>query len=174
MGLGQKLQYSRLVLVIIGSALLAALVVSIITDRGYWQKTRFRKSDVQSAIVIKKPILSPFKSDIKSATVIREGIWTPFKKIQTDSIPALDTIWGIRLHFNLESDDTKIPLMIRTAAGANGKLATKVVGSSGIINQPISEKQTFYVSVSHPSIRYQIKVLGYIEKPQSSVLKKLP
>ena len=174
MGLGQKLQYSRSVLLIIGSALVAALVVSIITDRGYWEKTRPRKSDVQSATVIKKPILSPFKPGVKNTTVIRKGIWTPFKKVQANSIPPLDTIWGIRLHFNLESDDTRIPLMIRTAASANGKLSTKVVGSSGIINQPINEKQAFYVSVSHPSIKYRIKVLGYIEKPKSGVLKKLP
>ena len=167
MGLGQKLQYGRFVLVIIGSALVAALVVSIITDRGYWQKTRPRKSDVQSATVIKKPILSPFKPDIKSATVIRKGIWTPFKKVQANSIPPLDKIYAIQLHFKLESDDTTIPLMIRTAAGANGKLASKVVGSSGIINQLITEKQTFYVSVSHPSIKYRIKVLGHIKTPSS-------
>jgi hypothetical protein len=174
MGLREKLRYSRFVLVIIGAALVAALVVSIITDRGYWGTIKSLKSDVKSTTVIRKPILSPFKPGIKSATVIRKGIWTPFKKVQANSIPPLDTIWGVRLHFNLQSDDTRIPLMIRTAAGANGKLATKVVGSSGVINQPISEKQTFYVSVSHPSIKYRIKVLGYIEKPQSSVLKRLP
>lgn len=174
MGFREKLGQSRYVLAIIGTALVVAFVAIILTDKGYRQAIKSIKSDVKSATVIKKPTLSPFKPDIKSATVIRKGIWTPFKKVQANSIPPLDKIWGIRLHFNLESDDTKIPLMIRTAASANGKLSTKVVGSSGIINQPINEKQTFYVSVSHPSIKYRIKVLGYIEKPQSGVLKKLP
>jgi hypothetical protein len=156
MGFGEKLQYSRFVLAIIGTGLAVALVVSILTDKGYW-----------------KTVESP-KSDVKSATVIQKRIWTPFKKVQANSIPPLDTIYAIQLHFKLESDDTTIPLMIRTAARANGKLASKVVGSSGIINQLITEKQTFYVSVSHPSIKYRIKVLGYIEKPQSNVLKRLP
>jgi hypothetical protein len=173
-GFREELQYSNFVLAIIGTALVVLLVASIITDRGYWETMQSLKSDVKSAVVIRKNILSPFKPSIKNTTVIRKGTWTPFKKVQANSIPALDTIWGIRLHFNLESDDTTIPLMIRTVASANGKLSTKVVGSSGIINHPINERQTFYVSVSHPSIKYRIKVLGYIEKPQSGVLKKLP
>jgi hypothetical protein len=159
---------------IIGTALMVAFVAIILTDNGYRQTIKSLKSDVKSTTVIKKPILSPFERNDKSATVVKKRIWTPFKKVQAKSIPPLDTIWGIRLHFDLESDDTTIPLMIRTAASTNGKLSTKVVGSSGIINQPINEKQTFYVSLSHPSIKYRIKVLGYIEKPQSSVLKRSP
>jgi hypothetical protein len=150
MGFGEKLQYSSFVWGIIGTALVVlsivvALVASTLTDKGYWE-------------TIKSP-----KSDVKSATVIKKRIWTPFKKVQANSIPPLDTIRAIKLQFNLECDDTTIPLMIRTAAGANGKLASTVAASSGVINQLITEKQTFYFSVSHPSIKARIKVLGYIK-----------
>jgi hypothetical protein len=172
MGFGEKLQYSSFVLAIIGTALLVALVVNILTDKGYWETRKSLKSDVKTAAVVEKPILTPFKSDVESATVIKKRIWTPFKKVQSNSIPPLDTIRAIKLHFNLESDDTTIPLMIRTAAGANGKLSTTVAGSSGVINQLITEKQTFYFSVSHPSIKAQIQVLGHIKTRPSANLQK--
>jgi SOS-response transcriptional repressor LexA len=167
MGLREKLKYSSFVSAIIGTALVVALVVSLLSDKGVWESTKSLKSDVESATAIKKPILTPFKSDVKSPIVVKKRIWTPYKKIQSNSIPPLETIWAIKLHFNLESDDTTIPLMIRTAAGANGKLASTVAGSSGVINQLITEKQTFYFSVSHPSIKARIKVLGYIKNPKT-------
>jgi hypothetical protein len=138
MGLGGKLKYSSFVLAIIGTALVVALVVRLLSDKGVWETTKLLKSDVKTATAIKKPILTPFKSDVKSPTVIKKRIWTPFKKVQSNSIPPLDTVRAIKLQFNLESDDTTIPLMIRTAAGANGKLASTVVGSSGVINQLIT------------------------------------
>jgi hypothetical protein len=162
MGSRKKLQFSSSVLAIIGTALVlfsivVALLTSKLTDKGYWETTKSLKSDVKSAMVIKK------------------RIWTPFKKVQSNSISPLDTIRAIKLQFNLECDDPTIPLMIRTAAGANGKLASTVASSSGVINQLITEKQTFYVSVSHPSIKYRVKVLDSIKtRPSASLQKRLP
>jgi SOS-response transcriptional repressor LexA len=125
-----------------------------LTDKGYWETIKSLKSDVKTTT-----------QRVKITTQTKEPTWTPFKKVQSNSIPPLDTTRAIKLQFNLECDDTRIPLMIRTAAGANGKLSTTVAGSSGVINQLITEKQTFYVSVSHPSIKTRIQVLGYIKTP---------
>lgn len=54
-----------------------------------------------------------------------------------------------------------MPLLIRIASQQDGAVSQELSGPSGVVEQMITEKQTFYVSFSHPKVRYEIGVLGY-------------
>jgi hypothetical protein len=66
-----------------------------------------------------------------------------------------------RLQFRLWSNDNTAPLMRRVASTADGHVVSEVTGPSGVVEQMMIERQTFYVSFSDPRIRYEVSVLGY-------------
>ena len=51
--------------------------------------------------------------------------------------------------------------MIRIASEQKGTMVQELSGPSGVAEQRIIEPQTFYVSLSHPRIQYEIGVLGF-------------
>ena len=86
--------------------------------------------------------------------------WTQFIRVNaTESIPPNASF--ARIQYKLSSDDANVPLMIGVASEQDGKFAQELSGPSGVVEQMITEKQAFYVSFSHPRVRYEIGVLGY-------------
>jgi hypothetical protein len=87
-------------------------------------------------------------------------MWTPFEKVE--AIAGISPIASFALiQFRLWNEDITIPLMIRTAAYQDGEIMNEVAGPSGVINQMLAEPCTFYVSLSHPTIKYQISISGF-------------
>ncbi len=66
-----------------------------------------------------------------------------------------------KIQYKLWSDDQSVPLMIRIASEQKGTMMQELSGPSGVAEQRITEPQTFYVSLSHPRIQYEIGVLGF-------------
>jgi hypothetical protein len=69
-----------------------------------------------------------------------------------------------RIQYKLWSNDHKVPLMIRIASEQDGTMVQELSGPSGVVEQRITEPQTFYVSLSHARIQYEIGVLGFTFK----------
>jgi hypothetical protein len=113
-----------------------------ISDKGYLETIRLLKTHVETARKRQEPV------------------WTPFKRIEAIEGISPMAIYAI-IQFRLWSDDNTIPLMIRIASVQNGKLMSEVAGPSGIVNQMLTEPCTFYISLSHPTIKYQISISGY-------------
>ncbi len=89
--------------------------------------------------------------------------WTPFQR--ADASASMPPMAGIaRIQYKLWSDDRNVPLMIRVASEQDGKMVQELSGPSGVAEQMITEPQTFYVSLSHPRIHYEIGVLGFTFK----------
>jgi hypothetical protein len=85
--------------------------------------------------------------------------WTPYRKLDfSDSVPpdALSTEIQYRLH----SEDASIPLMIRFASNETGHHMAELSGPSGIFEQRINP-QSIFVSVSHPTVTYDVATRGY-------------
>ncbi len=94
-----------------------------------------------------------------SATRLRPA-WTPFLK--ADASQSMPPMAGIaKIQYKLWSDDQSVPLMIRIASEQKGTMMQELSGPSGVAEQRITEPQTFYVSLSHPRIQYEIGVLGF-------------
>lgn len=116
---------------------------SRISGKGYWETVRNLTTNVEAARKRQEPA------------------WTPFIRVDAStSIPPIAL--SARIQFRLWSDDITIPLMIRIASSQDGKFMKEVAGPSGVVeHRLITGEQTFYVSVSHPKIRYDVYVLGY-------------
>jgi len=102
------------------------------------------------------------KTNVEAARQRQEPAWTPFKRVEAfESISPLAQY--AKIQFRLWSDDNTIPLMIRIASDPNGEIMNEVAGPSGVVEQPITEIQTFYISLSHPKIRYDVSVSSYVD-----------
>ena len=100
------------------------------------------------------------KTNVEAARKRQEPVWTPLERVEAvEGICPLAAFAIIQ--FRLWSDDNTIPLMIRIASGPNGEIMNEVAGPSGVVKQMLTEHQTFYISLSHPKIKYQISVSGY-------------
>jgi SOS-response transcriptional repressor LexA len=148
MGFGEKLQITSFVVGVVGSLLVLASAVlgfigTRISDKGYWEA------------------IGVIKSEIKDARVRKEPQWTAFVKVKSNGFPAMDKPMKVRLQLHLHSDDNTIPLMVRVAADKDGHYSNTVAGPAGVVEQLIKEPQTYYVSVSHPSINWRAEVLGF-------------
>src|SRR5213594_2743265 len=86
----------------------------------------------------------------------KQAQWTPFQRMHSDNIPTIPPPFRVHLQLFLDSDDTTVPLMARVAADAEGHYSNTVSGPAGVVEQLIIEPQTYYVSVSHPSISYRV------------------
>lgn len=100
------------------------------------------------------------KTHVEAARKRQEPTWTPFKKVEAVAGICPLAAFAI-IQFRLWSDDNTIPLMIRIASDSNGEIMNEVAGPSGVVKQMLTEPQTFYISLSHPKIKYQISVSGY-------------
>lgn len=90
----------------------------------------------------------------------QQPMWTQFIRVNaSESIPPNAAF--AKIQYKLWSDDPSVPLLIRIASEHDGKLMQELSGPSGVAEQMITEQQTFYVSFSHPRIRYEVSVLGY-------------
>jgi hypothetical protein len=100
------------------------------------------------------------RSQAQTITKRQPPLWTAFTKVDASkSIPPNASI--AKIQFRLWSEDNSIPLIIRVASEKDGKIMNEVAGPSGVVEQLITEKQTFYISFSHPGIRYEIGILGF-------------
>jgi len=147
MGRGETLQLVSFVLLCTSAVL--ALVSAIfgfwgnrLADRSYWDTIKLLTTHVEAARTRQQPQ------------------WTPFVKVDARALVPPNASFA-RLQFKLWSDDNTIPLMIRVASTADGSVMNEVAGPSGVVEQMMIEKQTFYVSFSHPKLRYEVSVLGY-------------
>jgi hypothetical protein len=113
-----------------------------LSDRGYWDTIKLLTGHVEAARRRQEPQ------------------WTPFVKVDATALVPPNAS-SAKLQFKLWSDDNTIPLIIRVASMSDGKVMNEVAGPSGVIDQAMIEKQTFYVSFSHPRLRYEVGVLGY-------------
>ena len=147
MGKGELLQIISLVCLCVSAVFAVAGAVSGFwgsrySDRSYWQTIKLLTSNVEAARRRQEPQ------------------WTPYVKVDArTSIPP--NAVQARIQFRLWSDDNTIPLMVRVASTADGKIVNEVGGPSGVVEQAMIEPQTFYVSVSDPRVRYDVGVLGY-------------
>ncbi len=147
MGRGETFQILSFGLLVLGG-----LFVLAGTIFGFWGSRISDKSYLET--------LGILKSHVEAARKRQEPAWTPFKRVDaTTSIPPIAL--SAKIQFKLWSDDNTIPLMIRIASEHDGKFMNEVAGPSGVVTQLITEKQTFYVSVSHPNIKWEVIVLGY-------------
>ena len=119
---------------------------SRISDRGYWETVRLLTTDVQAARRRQEPK------------------WTPFVQVKSNGFPALPEPMTALLQFQLHSDDNTVPLIVRVAADKDGHYSNTVAGPAGVVEQLITEPQTYYVSVSHPSIKWSAHVLGWKDR----------
>jgi hypothetical protein len=86
--------------------------------------------------------------------------WTPFQKVDVSkAIPPIAA--SAKVQYRLWSQDPNIPLMIRVASRQDGTMTQEMSGPSGVAEQMITEPQTFYVSLSHARVQYEIGVLGF-------------
>jgi len=148
MGLGEKFQVISFWLAALGTVLvfisiIVGFVGSKLTDKGYWETIKEIKKDVKDASTRKKPD------------------WTPFTKVESNGFPNIGKPMMVKLQFQLTSHDNTIPLMVKIASNDKGSYPNTVTGPAGIVEQLIVEPQTYYVSVSHPSIKWQVSVLGW-------------
>ena len=147
MGRGEPLQLISFVLLCTSAILALGGAVfgfwgSRISDRGYWETVRL------------------LTKDVRAARERQEPKWTPFIRVDaTSSIPPNASF--ARIQFKLWSNDNTVPLMIRVASEPDGRFMNEVAGPSGVVDLMMTEKQAFYVSFSHPKIRYDVGVLGY-------------
>ncbi|MEK6656712.1 MAG: hypothetical protein AABY58_04650 [Nitrospirota bacterium] len=87
-------------------------------------------------------------------------MWTDFIKVDAYSgVPPTATTAMIQ--YRLWSDNENIPLMIRIASDAKAKFSQEASGPSGVIDLLLTEKQTFYVSLSHPHLHFELSVIGW-------------
>lgn len=146
-GRGETLQVLSFVLLCASALLALAGAVfgfwgSRLADRGYWETIKLLTTHVEDARRRQAPQ------------------WTPFVKVDATTLIPPNASFA-RIQFKLWSDDNTIPLMVRVASTADGKIVNEVAGPSGVVEQMMVERQTFYVSFSHPRIRYEVGVLGY-------------
>lgn len=151
MGLGEKLQVGSFVIGLVGSILV--LVSAVL---GFWGTRISDKGYLETIGII--------KSEIKEARVRKEPQWTPFVKVRSQGFPNLGKPMTVKLQFHLHSDDNTIPLMVRVASDKEGHHPNTVAGPAGVVEQLIIEPETYYVSVSHPSISWKAEVLGWIDR----------
>lgn len=146
--MGEKLQTWSFLLGLVGSLLLLVSLVlgfvgTRISDKGYWESIR------------------TIFSDIRDAKTRKEPQWTPFVQVKSEKIPKLDKPIKVTIQFQLFSSDNTIPLMVRVAADKDGHYSSTVAGPAGVVEQLIIEPQTYYVSISHPSITWNAAVLRF-------------
>ena len=87
--------------------------------------------------------------------------WSPFIKIDASSSVPPVCISFVRIQYRIWSDYDGVPLLIRIASQQDGAMNQELSGPSGVIRQMVTEPQTFYVSLSHPTIKYEISVIGF-------------
>ena len=147
MGRGETLQLVSFIL-LCASALfgLAGTILGFwgghLADHGYWDTIKHLTTHVTAARKRQEPR------------------WTPLVKVDATTLVPPNAL-SATLQFKLWSDDNTIPLMVRVASTADGKVVNEVAGPSAVVEQLIIERQTFYVSFSDPRIRYEVGVLGY-------------
>ncbi len=151
MALGEKLQLASFVIGAVGTFLvLLSIVVGYVgtrtSDKGYWEA------------------IGLVKSEVKEARLRKEPQWTPFVQVKSNGFPALPEPMTALLQFQLHTDDNTVPLMVRVAADKDGHYSNTVAGPAGVVEQLITEPQTYYVSVSHPSIKWSAHVLGWKDR----------
>jgi len=86
--------------------------------------------------------------------------WTPWQRVTSQGFPPEVTSHAT-LQYRLRCDDPDVPLMIRFAATAEGGYQQELSGPSGVADQLIIESSTYYVSLSHPKVSFEIAVTGY-------------
>lgn len=151
MALGEKLQFGSVIL-----AVTAALLGALSAVLGYFGSQYSDKSYLEA--------FRALKSEIAAARTRKLPEWTPFVQVQSNGFPALDKPMTVRLQFDLSSNDNTLPLMVRVAADKEGHYSNTITGPAGVVEQLIIEPQTYYVSVSHPSIKWKAEVLGYMDR----------
>ncbi|HKR39833.1 MAG TPA: hypothetical protein VJU59_09160 [Paraburkholderia sp.] len=85
--------------------------------------------------------------------------WTQWAKVDCKKIPP--NARSANFQYHLWSDVPGIPLRLRISSNAEGTLSQELSGDSGVAELMIIEQQTFYVSFGHPSLQYDIGVIGY-------------
>jgi hypothetical protein len=86
--------------------------------------------------------------------------WTPWRQVVSSGFPPQVT-QRATLQYKLWCDDPVIPLMIRFASTPDGGYQQEVSGPSGVVDQLILESETYYISLSHPKVRYEIAVTAF-------------
>jgi hypothetical protein len=89
--------------------------------------------------------------------------WTPWVKVASQGMPP-ETTQRARIQYRLWCDDPAIPLVIRIASTQEGGYSQELSGPSGVADQLILESQTYYVSVSHPQVRFETAVASFSMK----------
>ena len=138
---GQMLQIISAIFVIL--SVVFGLWGSSVTDKGYVRT------------------LSQFSKEILLARKRKAPVWTAFYKFHTGLLPPFDKPYTAHLQFKLWSDDNTVPLLIRVASTQDGGYSNIVAGPAAVVQQLIVEKETFYVSLSHPSIKWEVGIQGY-------------
>jgi len=151
MELGQKVQLVSFGLGLAGSVLLLGSLIlgyfgTRMSDKSYWQA------------------IGLVRSEIKEARARKQPNWTPYVQVKTNGFPALPEPMTAQLQFHLHSEDNTVPLMVRVAADKDGHYSNAVAGPAGVVDQLIIEPQTYYVSVSDPSISWTAHVLGWTDR----------
>jgi hypothetical protein len=149
--MGEKLQFASFVIGAVGTLLVLISIVlgffgTRISDKGYWEA------------------IGLMKTEIKEARVRKEPEWTPLVQVKSNGFPALPHPMTALLQFQLHSDDNTVPLMVRVAADREGHYENIATGPAAVVQQLILEPQTYYVSVSHPSITWSAHVLGWKDR----------
>jgi hypothetical protein len=83
--------------------------------------------------------------------------------VQSNSIPTIPPPFRVQLQVYLDCPDVTVPLMIRVGSTADGGYSNTISGPAGVVEQLIIEPQTYYISVSHPSISHRVEILGWID-----------
>ena len=87
-------------------------------------------------------------------------MWTSYFHVDTSPF-APPTATSVSIQYRLWSDEVGVPLLIRIASNADGSgIAQELSGPSGVINQMLMTPN-LYFSLSHPSIKYELRALGW-------------
>ncbi|MDR7024234.1 hypothetical protein [Pseudomonas peli] len=103
------------------------------------------------------------KTKSNDLPVRKKPQWTPYERFVSHNFPNLEQPLLVKLQFELHADDPTIPLLIRVASTVNGNCPNTATGPAAVVEQLIEEPSTFYVSLSHPSIKYTCQTLGWTE-----------
>ncbi|MCK9374920.1 MAG: hypothetical protein M0P73_02095 [Syntrophobacterales bacterium] len=150
MGRGETFQ-----IISFGLLVLGGLCVLAGTILGFWGSRISDKGYLETIGIL--------KTHVEAARKRQEPAWTPFKRIDASNFIPPTANFAI-IQFKLWSEDNTVPLMIRIASSKDGLgVINEVAGPSGVVTQMLTEKQAFYISFSHPNIKYEVIASGWKE-----------
>jgi hypothetical protein len=86
--------------------------------------------------------------------------WTIFVKVDAyTAVPP--TAKTAKIQYKLWSESSNVPLLVRISSDPEGKFSQEVSGLAGTVDLLLTQVQTFYISLAHPDIQYEISVIGY-------------